>query len=71
MASPGPIFCTENERLLTEFTQVVARQNELCAAQLAAVLNGEDFPLEHEISRAIYRRREIKRAIMVHRREHG
>ena len=61
----------EKERLLQEFAQAVVRQNDLCAAQLAAVLNGEDFPFEKEIGQAIHKRGKVKRAIIVHRQEHG
>ncbi len=41
------------------------------SAQVAAVLNGEDFPFEEQIAQAAARRENAKYAIIAHQEEHG
>ena len=65
------VICSEKEHLTQEFVQVAVRRNELCAAQLAAILNGEDFPFEEEIEHLTVDRREARIALQQHLRHHG
>jgi hypothetical protein len=41
------------------------------SAQVAAVLQGEDFPFEDEIARAAAKREQAKYAVIAHQAEHG
>jgi hypothetical protein len=41
------------------------------SAQLAAVLQGEDFPFEEEIARAAARRESAKYDVLAHQQQHG
>ena len=63
--------CIEKERLMRDFSQAVAELNRMQSAQLAAVLNGEDFPFENELADAQRRKENTKYAILAHRQAHG
>jgi len=43
----------------------------MMSAQVAAVLNGDDFSYEEEIAKAAARRENAKYAILAHQQEHG
>jgi hypothetical protein len=71
MASPAPIACIQKQRLLEEFERAVAEQHRLQAARTAAMLRGEDFLFEKEITWAALQRENVKYAILAHQHEHG
>ena len=56
---------------MREFAKAVSEYNRMHSAQLAAVLNGEDFPFQDEIEKAGRRKDDAKYAILEHRQEHG
>jgi hypothetical protein len=66
-----PIACTEKQKLLEEFAHTVSEYHRMQAAQVAAVLNEEDFPFEEWISNAAERKDKAKYAILAHREAHG
>jgi len=70
-ASQQPIWCIKKERLMREFAKAVSDYHRMNSAQLAAVLNGQDFPFEAQIAEAGERVQEMKYAILAHRQEHG
>jgi len=63
--------CIEKYRLLQAFARAVSEHNRMMSAQVAAVLNGDDFPFEEEIAKAAARRENAKYAILAHQQEHG
>jgi len=71
LGSPVPIGCIEKWRLLRAFAKAVSDYNRMNSAQLAAVLNGEDFPFEEEIVAAADRKEQAKYAVLAHQMEHG
>jgi hypothetical protein len=70
-AAVSVVLCLQKEKLLKEFARAVSEYNRMHTAQLAAVLNGEDFPFEQEIALANERREQAKYAILAHREAHG
>jgi hypothetical protein len=67
-----PIYtCTEKQKLLEEFAHAVSEYHRMQTAQVAAVLNGEDFPFEEWISNAAVRMEQVKYAVLAHRESHG
>jgi hypothetical protein len=72
MATPVPVIaCIEKEKLMRAFAQAVSEHHRMQTAQVAAVLQGEDFPFENEIARAAAQRENAKYAILAHQQEHG
>jgi hypothetical protein len=72
MASPSPIIaCIEKEKLMRAFAHAVSEHHRMQSAQLAAVLQGEDFPFEEEIARAAARRESAKYDVLAHQQQHG
>jgi hypothetical protein len=71
MTAPSPIFCIEKEKLIREFAKAVSDHHRMQSAQMASVINGEDFLFEDEIADAASRRENAKYAILEHRRKHG
>jgi hypothetical protein len=72
VACPSPVVaCIEKLRLLREFSQAVSEHHRMQTAQVAAVLNGDDFLFEEEIAVAAARRENAKYAILAHQQEHG
>src|SRR5260370_34037359 len=74
MAAPSLIFCREKLRLMQAFTRILSEHHRLQSAHVAALVRGEDFPLEVKIEKLAEKRREEKRrqakhAILVHQRE--
>ena len=69
--SPVSVACIEKRRLLQACAKAVSDYNRMNSAQLAAVMNGEDFPFTEEIAAAAAHRENAKYAIMTHQLEHG
>ena len=63
--------CIEKERLLKEYAAAVSEFNRMQSAQLAAVLQGEEFRFEEQIAQAAERRENAKYAIIAHQERHG
>ena len=72
LTNPIPaVLCIEKQRLLQAFADAVSEHHRMQSAQVAAVLNGQDFPFEEEIARASARREQAKYEVLAHRAEHG
>ena len=73
--APVPVLtdaCFErHEQLLHDFAQVVSEYQRMHAAQLQAVLKGQDFPFEEWIAEAAARRVQLKQALLQHRQQHN
>ena len=66
------VACVEkHEQLIQEFETLLAEYHRMQNAQLAAVLDGEDFPFEDWIARAAVRMMQAKYALRAYRQEHG
>jgi hypothetical protein len=59
------------QRLSEDFACTMSEYHRMQSAQVAAVLNGEDFPFEEWISNAAARKDQAKYAILAHREKHG
>ena len=68
---PGPIFCAERQRLITEFMTAASEHLQLLSEQLNAVARGDGFEFEAEIHATRERKLEAKYAVLKHRHEHG
>jgi hypothetical protein len=56
---------------MTEFEQLLAEYQRMQKAQLAAVLDGEDFPFEGLIAKAAVRMIQAKRTLRAYRLQGG
>ena len=71
-SSPAPIVtCTEQRKLLKAFAHAVKEYHRMQTAQVAAVLNGKDFPFEDWLEKAAKAKEQAKYAILRHLEEHG
>jgi hypothetical protein len=59
-----------HDELLREFAQVLDEYHRMQKVQLAAILNGEDFPFEEWIAKAATRMMQAKNALLEDRQEH-
>ena len=66
------VECFErHQQLLEQFSHVVSEYHRMQAAQLEAVLDGEDFPFEDWIAVAAMRRDLAKYRLLAYRQAHG
>jgi hypothetical protein len=68
---PGPVFCTERQRLVHEFTAAASEYLHLKSRQLHSVTLGRGYGFEAEIKAACQRKDEARLATLKHQREHG
>jgi hypothetical protein len=61
----------EHDHLVQEYESVLTELHRMQIAQLSAVLDGEDFPFEEWIARAVVRMMQAKYALRAYRQEHG
>ena len=75
--SPSPRPCAsfacfeEHDYLVQELERVLKEYHRTQNAQLAAVLDGEDFPFEDWVAKAAVRMIQAKYALRAYRQEHG
>ena len=62
---------SKRHQLLQEFAQVVSEYHRMQTAQVAAFVDGRDFPFEDWIAKAAARMEEAKYAVLAHKQEHG
>ena len=66
------IQCFEkHQHLMEQFAHVLSEYHRMQAAQLEAVVNGEDFPFEDWIAKAATRRDQAKYDLLAYRTAHG
>jgi hypothetical protein len=66
------VACLEKHgQLLADFEQLLAEYHRMQNAQLAAVLDGEDFPFEDWITKAAVRMIQAKYALRAYRQDYG
>jgi len=70
-AARVPLLCFEKEKLIREFARSVSDYHRLQSSQVAAVISGENFPLEDEIAQAGATRERAKLAVIAHQLKHG
>ena len=71
MAAPAAVPCSEKRDLIMRFTAEVRECNRLQDEQIKALLRGEGFMLETQITQAAERRELTKYAVMEHQLRHG
>ena len=69
--SPARAPCEERQRLVTAFTTAVSEYLRMRSAQIAAIKRGDGFLFEAEIEKARERKNGARRAIELHRLQHG
>jgi hypothetical protein len=68
---PGPIFCVERQRLVTEYTTAASEHLQALSAQLKAAADGHQFEFEDKIHATRQRKNEAKYAVLKHQVKHG
>lgn len=71
MAAPAPYYCAEQHRLVRLFTRAMSDYLRLEAAQIEAVVSGEQLCARSEIEKARRRLETAKEAILKHVKTHA
>ena len=68
--SPRPLYCSEKNRLLEEYTRAVSDFLRMQSAKIAALVRGGEVAFEADLEKARKRKHAAKEAIQKHQRKH-